>query len=80
MTEQVHGHEVMKMMLEDSKVYTKATLRAEIVDRFGEDTRFYTCSAQNMTADELISFLESRGKFIDEAGGFKTEPDKICDH
>ena len=80
MTERVHGHEVMRMMIDDGKVYTKATLREAIVERFGEAAKFYTCSAENMTPDEIIEFLDKRGKFIDEGDGFTTEPDKICKH
>ena len=80
MPETVHGHEVMKMMIEDGVTYTKATLRAAIIARYGEDTRFYTCSAENMTANELISFLEGRGKFVSASDGFTTEPDRICKH
>ena len=80
MPEQVHGHEVMAMMIESGKVYTRASLQADIIERFGEGTRFYTCSAEHMTADELISFLEARGKFHDAAGGFNTDQGKMCDH
>jgi probable metal-binding protein len=78
MPEQVHGHEVMRMMMEGGRVYTKATLSAAIAERFGEETRFYTCSAENMTADELIGFLEDRNKFIPEGEGFRTEFDRMC--
>jgi len=80
MPDQIHGHEVMKMMLESDTPYTKATLRSAIVDRFGNETRFHTCSAENMTPDELITFLEERGKFVEAGEGFTTEPDRICDH
>lgn len=80
MPEQIHGHEVMKMMIESKKVYTHDSLRTDIVKTFGENTRFYTCSAENMTPDELIAFLNSRDKFLDRDGGFNTDPDKICDH
>ena len=80
MPEPVHGHEVMRMMIDEGRVYTKATLCAAIVERFGEETRFYTCSAENMTADELVAFLEVRGKFIPEGEGFRTEPDRVCNH
>lgn len=80
MAEQVHGHEVMEMMVSEGKVYTKATLEAAIGERFGEDTRFYTCSAENMTAAELVVFLEGRSKFIVDGDGFRTEADKICKH
>ena len=80
MTEQVHGHEVMKMMIEDGRAFSKASLRDAIVERFGADARFHTCSAENMTADELIVFLEDRGKFVATEAGFNTASDRICDH
>ncbi len=57
MAERVHGHEVMAMMVESGTGYTRESLRAAIVERFGPDTRFYTCSADRMTPDELITFL-----------------------
>ena len=66
MPEQIHGHEVMKMMIDAGQVYTKDTLRAAMAERFGAGARFYTCSAENMTADELIANLERNcaGNFI----------------
>ena len=76
----IHGHDVMQMMMEEGKAYTKATLRTAILERFGEEARFHTCSADNMTADELIAFLESRGKFIAGGGGYQVYPDSICSH
>ncbi len=80
MAEQIHGHEVMRMMVDAGKAYTKATLRSAIAERFGQDARFYTCSAQNMTSDELVAFLEVRDKFVQDGDGFKTEPERICQH
>jgi probable metal-binding protein len=76
----IHGHEVMRMMIESGKVYTRDSLRAAIVERFGKEARFYTCAADSMTPDELIAFLRARGKFLDDAGGFTTDERKICDH
>lgn len=80
MSERVHGHEVMEMMVESGTAYTRESLRAAIVDRFGADTRFYTCSADSMTPDELITFLEARGKFVAAADGFTTDKSKLCSH
>lgn len=80
MPNRIHGHEVMKMMIDDGGAYSESTLREAITSRFGVDTTYYTCSADNMTADELIVFLRSRGKFVNEDDGFTTQPDKICDH
>jgi probable metal-binding protein len=58
--EQLHAHEVLHMM--EGNSYTEASLRAAIVEKFGEHQRFYTCSADNMEVDELIGFLKRKGK------------------
>ncbi len=46
---QIHGHDVLNMMLASGKTYTKATLVADIVKKFGRDAKFHTCSAEDMT-------------------------------
>lgn len=80
MSEKIHGHDVMQMMVESGSSYTKETLEKAILEKFGKDARFYTCSAENMTACELIEFLESRGKFLVSENGFSTDAGKICSH
>lgn len=80
MTEQIHGHEVMEMMLSSNRSYSKNSLCEAITDRFGKEARYYTCSQDNMTAEDLVDFLESKGKFIETDTGFNTSPDKMCDH
>jgi len=77
---QIHGHDVLHMMLASGKTYTKATLVADIIEKFGRNTKFNTCSAADMTADELVAFLEARGKFKVQAGGFQTSKAVICQH
>ncbi|MBC4012067.1 YecH family protein [Morganella morganii] len=76
----VHGHEVMNMIIESGKSYTTESLIADIHATFGEDTRFHTCSAENMDAKALVSFLAARGKFIGTEEGFSTSAEKICNH
>jgi probable metal-binding protein len=78
--EQIHGHEVMQMMLQSGKSYTRATLLADIVARFGAEARFFTCSAENLGPEDLISFLQERGKFVPSQDGFQTSPDLLCKH
>jgi probable metal-binding protein len=80
MSESIHGHEVMEMMIASKQSFTKESLERAIISKFGKDARFHTCSADNMTAGELINFLESRGKFNGTNEGFVTDPDKICNH
>lgn len=76
----VHGHEVMNMMVESDKTYTKESLADDIRKKFGEKTVFYTCSAENMSAEQIVDFLEKKGKFINSEKGFTTDKEKICNH
>ena len=76
----IHGHEVLNMMIESGEQYTHASLEAAIKARFGEQARFHTCSAEGMTAGELVAFLAAKGKFIPSEDGFSTDQSKICRH
>ena len=78
--EQIHGHEVMQMMLQSGKAYTRASLLADIVATFGPGARFFTCSARDLTAEGLVDFLQAKGKFVPCDDGFQTSPDLICKH
>lgn len=76
--EQLHAHEVLFMM--EGNSYSEASLRAAIIDKFGEFQRFYTCSAENMSVDELIVFLKQKGKFMPADDGFTVDTTKVCSH
>lgn len=72
-----HGHEVLHMM--EGNSYTREGLVKAIVDKFGPRERFYTCHAEGLTAEELVDFLEGRGKFVPaDSGGFTVDASKIC--
>ncbi len=76
-----HGHEVLHMM-EGNNYSTKQQLVDAIIERFGVDERFYTCSAENLTAAELVDFLAERGKFMPGSGSsdFTVDITKVCNH
>ena len=76
----IHGHEVLNMMLDSDTGYSEKSLEQAIIAKFGEQARFHTCSAQGMTAMELVIFLAERGKFIPQEEGFTTHESKICRH
>ncbi|MEI7733270.1 MAG: YecH family metal-binding protein [Verrucomicrobiota bacterium] len=78
--EQIHGHEVMQMMLQSGKAYSRATLLADIIAKFGSEARFHTCSAENLTPEGIIDFLQARGKFVPSPEGFQTSADLMCKH
>lgn len=76
--EQLHAHEVLHMMKGNS--YSESSLKKAIIEKFGEDQRFYTCSAENMDIDELIEFLKMKGKFMSTDEGFTVDITKVCNH
>lgn len=73
-----HGHEVLAMM--QGQCYTEKSLLEAIIDKFGTEERFYTCSAENLTAQELINFLKEHGKFKPMNGGLTVDASKVCEH
>jgi probable metal-binding protein len=77
---QIHGHEVLQMMLASGKTYTSESLIKEILGKFGPEARFQTCSAEELTAAQLVDFLDAKGKLVPQGGGFQTSPDRICQH
>ncbi len=60
--------------------YSEESLEKAIVEHFGADARFYTCSASGMTAAELVQFLKEKGKFMPTDGGFTVDSSKRCNH
>lgn len=74
----IHGHEVLKMMFGNSYSSKEALIQA-IIEKFGNEARFYTCSTENMTAEDLVRFLEEHGKFMQTRGGcFTADESKMC--
>ncbi|MCE9678705.1 YecH family protein [Shewanella sp. AS1] len=80
MSESIHGHQVMELMLSIGRAVSREELKQLMVEQFGEQAKYHTCSAQDMDAQELITFLERRGKFIESEAGVETAADRICQH
>ena len=80
MENQIHGHDVLDFMIASGATYTRVTLAGAIVAKFGADTRYHTCSAAGMTAEQLIDFLSAKGKFLESETGFTVATERICQH
>lgn len=77
---EIHGHEVMDMMIKSGKKYSRNSLRTEIHETFGKTTLFFACSAQGLDADGLIDFLDSKNKFSGTPDSFQLASSTHCDH
>ncbi len=73
---QIHAHEILRMM--EGNTYTTASLKEAIINKFGIDARFNTCSAEGMNADAIIDFLANKGKFKSLDNGFTMDIAKVC--
>ena len=60
--------------------YSEKILLEAIIAKFGPEERFYTCSADSLTAQGLIDFLKAHGKFMPMDDGFTVDTTKVCDN
>lgn len=75
-----HGHEVLHMM-EGNSYATREELVRAIVERFGAEERFHTCSVEGLDAAQLVDFLAERGKFMPAGSeAFTVDSSKVCNH
>jgi probable metal-binding protein len=79
-TENVHGHDVLRLVYEAPTPPTRGELEAALNRLYGPEVRFCTCSAADLTRDELLDFLLSRGKLVERHGRLATDPSRICNH
>lgn len=68
------------MML--GQTFTEESLLAAMRNTFGDDATYYSCSQSDMTAEQLLAFLKSKGKFVEVEGDFtvNTSPGGGCGH
>ena len=64
-----HVHDILTMIDATGVAYTKQQLQAAIVSKFGNETRFGSCSIDGMDAEQAVEFLVSRGKFVPQQEG-----------
>ncbi|MDP6968202.1 MAG: YecH family protein [Gammaproteobacteria bacterium] len=64
-----HVHDILTMIDATGVAYTKPQLQAAIVSKFGNETRFASCSIEGMDAEQAVEFLIARGKFVPQQAG-----------
>ncbi len=77
---EIHGHEVLEMMIESGHPYSNKSLEQAISLKFGSTARFFICSGGGMSANELIEALWAKGKFTGTTESFVFDPANRCNH
>ena len=66
------------MMAASPAGFTRASLAEAIRDRFGREARFHTCSSSGLTAEQLVVFIDERGKLAGPDDALRLDPSKQC--
>ncbi|ESE40416.1 YecH family metal-binding protein [Shewanella decolorationis] len=80
MSDSIHGHDVMALMVAQENPLLKPEFIALMAQTFGDNARYHTCSAEDLTAEELISLLLSKGKMLESEQGLTLVAGRQCNH
>jgi probable metal-binding protein len=78
MSKSIHGHQVMQMMADSGKTYTRSELQLQIALNFGADARFHTCMDSDLSSADLVGFLTAKGKFVESEQGISLATEDLC--
>ncbi len=76
----IHAHDVLHMVGESNGGILLEELRTELNTRFGPDVRFTNCADARFTVDELLHFLQARGKISVDDGVARVNGQNVCHH
>jgi probable metal-binding protein len=76
----VHAHDVLHMVAESNDGIKLEELRALLNQKYGSEIRFTNCADARFTVDELLVFLESRGKISVDNGVARVNANRVCNH
>jgi probable metal-binding protein len=76
----IHAHEVLHMVGEAADGIMLEDLRTELQQKFGPEVRFTNCADAMFTVDELLVFLQARGKISVNGGLARVNAQNVCSH
>ena len=62
MQESIHGHHVLNLVREHNQPVTREELLQAMSQHFGTESRFHTCSADGLEAEQLVDLFLDKGK------------------
>lgn len=80
MTDSVHGHAVLDVLAASPEPMSRESLREAAARLWGADRRYHTCSASDMSLDDLVEFLLVRRKISEQEHTLIVHPEERCSH
>jgi probable metal-binding protein len=77
---EIHAHEVLSFIDANAGGIETAAFSQKVREAFGDDARFYACSAAGMTSEELLAFLFRREKIAEIQGRLHVNRANLCQH
>lgn len=75
----LHIHEVLNIIYNSDKIFTIEELKQEVINSFGENVSFTSCSENKFEINEMVDFMLQRGKI--QLEGNKIYPfGEACNH
>ncbi len=78
MTASIHAHKVLNLLRD--KPMTREQLEQTVIEQFGADARFRTCSREGFDLDSLLVFFVEKQKVIENQGQWELNIERVCSH
>lgn len=75
----IHAHEILKLIGNNDRAFTKESLRDTVDKSFGSNAVFTNCSGNPYAYDEIFQFFLDRSKIeISDDGFLSLQLNNIC--
>jgi probable metal-binding protein len=80
MSQNVHGHDILGRIIAAGGTLPLSVLRNAALESYGAEAAYFTCSAQGMSFDELMTFLAQRNKIAIAGDTVTVFAQNMCNH
>ncbi|MGR5221058.1 YecH family metal-binding protein [Vibrio parahaemolyticus] len=78
MTTSIHAHKVLNLLRDQSM--TREQLEQKVIELFGDDAQFRTCSREGFDLDSLLAFFIEKQKVLENHGVWELNVERVCSH
>ncbi len=68
MSRSIHGRNVLEIVRETEQALSREMLLQSMRTQFGEEAVFHTCSASDMSGEELVDMFLGKGRLVQDEG------------